>query len=148
WFTRCPHTLLLKAPKGAVCKIVLGVYSPILANVYLHELDSFVESLREKYEKGDRRRRNPEYHRIVHQRDRCLTRSQGTWTPEIRDLTKQMRSLPSHDPDDPDFVRIRYLRYADDWILGVIGPRTLAERLTEEIRAFLKENLKLELSAE
>jgi group II intron reverse transcriptase/maturase len=122
--------------------------SPILANVYLHELDVFVESLRQRHEEGERRHINPEYRRLQGRRSYRLQASKGAWTPEIRELTKRMRCLPSHDPHDPHYVRVRYLRYADDWILGVIGPRALAERLRDDIQLFLREELKLELSTE
>src|SRR5262249_47653936 len=81
-------------------------------------------------------------------RQRGLTRTGGAMTQKVRDLTKQMRSLPSRDPCDPDFVRIKYIRYADDWIIGVTGPRSLAERIKEEVQAFLRDTLKLELSQE
>jgi hypothetical protein len=50
--------------------------------------------------------------------------------------------------NDPNFIRIKYLRYADDWLVGVCGPRTLAEQIKEELKIFLKESLKLTLSEE
>jgi len=59
-----------------------------------------------------------------------------------------MRSLPSKDPRDPDYVRVRYLRYADDWIIGVTGPKALADQIRDEVRQFLKDRLKLDLSLE
>lgn len=134
---------LMGTPQGS------GI-SPILANIYLHELDVFVEQLRVMHEKGDKRRIDPEYKRIQMNRLYALKVSDGTAADDraIRLLTKQMRRLPSHDTHDPNYVRIRYLRYADDWILGVIGPRSLAEELKEEIRVFLLEHLKLTLSPE
>ena len=125
-----------------------SIISPILANVYLHELDAFIEQLRAKYEKGRERRRNPEYQRLLKQRRYWLDKTDGVPTPAIKELTQQVRSLPSKDPQDPDYVRVRYVRYADDWIVGVIGPRHLAEQIREEIRQFLKDHLKLELSHE
>jgi group II intron reverse transcriptase/maturase len=125
-----------------------SVISPILANIYLHELDCFVEQLRDKYEKGRERRRHPEYERVKKQRRYWLRKTGGTVTPHIKQLTRRLRSLPSGDPRDPNFVRIRYLRYADDWIVGVIGPKHLADTIKEEIGRFLKDRLKLELSQE
>jgi hypothetical protein len=50
--------------------------------------------------------------------------------------------------NDPHFIRIKYQRYADDWIIGICGPRTLAEKVKEELRNFLKDSLKLTLSEE
>ena len=69
-------------------------------------------------------------------------------TPEIRSLTKQMRSLPSMDTSDPGFVRVKYIRYADDWIVGVTGPKSLAEQIKDDIQTFLWNVLKLQLSQE
>jgi group II intron reverse transcriptase/maturase len=125
-----------------------SIISPVLANVYLHELDCFVEQLRLKYDKGQERRRQPEYERVKKQRRYWLRKTAGVFTAHIKRLTQRLRSLPSGDPHDPDYVRVRYLRYADDWIVGVIGPKHLAETIKEEIRQFLKDRLRLELSQE
>lgn len=132
---------LLGSPQGSIC-------SPILANVYLHELDCFVERLKRRHERGQRRKHNPEYMQVAKKRQQLLKQSEGQRTPEIEELTKRLRSLPSKVIEDPDFVRIKYLRYADDWILGIIGPRTLAVSIRDEIKSFLKDILHLELSIE
>jgi hypothetical protein len=57
-----------------------------------------------------------------------------------------MRTLPSLDTRDPGFVRIRYVRYADDWLIGVIGSHQLAEEIKERVGEFLKDKLALTLS--
>jgi group II intron reverse transcriptase/maturase len=132
---------LLGTPQGS------GM-SPILANIYLHALDAFVEKLRGKYEKGKRRHANTAYVRLQLRRSKLLQENNGQWTSAARNLTQQMRALPSGDPQDPNYVRVKYLRYADDWIVGVIGPRWLAEQIKEEIGLFLREELQLQLSAE
>jgi hypothetical protein len=107
-----------------------------------------VEQLRCKYERGEERRRNPEYERVKKQRRYWLRNTGGIFTPHVKQLTQHLRSLPSGDPEDPDYIRVRYLRYADDWIIGVIGSKHLAQTITEEIRQFLKDQLHLELSQE
>lgn len=61
-------------------------------------------------------------------------------------LRRQMKTMPSRDPADPGYRRLRYCRYADDWVLGFTGPRQEAEEIKARIGQFLREQLKLELS--
>lgn len=131
---------LIGSPQGSLV-------SPILANAYLHELDSFVETLRTQLEKGKDKRRNPAYLRLLYQK-RLLVERRKTRTKEFKQTIKQLRNTPSKQVDDPDFVRIKYLRYADDWVIGVCGSHALAETIKQEIKTFLKESLKLTLSEE
>jgi hypothetical protein len=65
---------------------------------------------------------------------------------QARSLRRQLQRLPSRDPDDPGFRRLRYIRYADDWLLGLAGPRREAEQIKAKIGSFLREELALELS--
>jgi group II intron reverse transcriptase/maturase len=121
-----------------------GVVSPILSNIYLHKLDEFVEQeLIPQYTRGARRKSNPEYNRIKARRGHA--RKHGD-RAAARDLEKQMRTLPSSDPADPGYRRLRYLRYADDHILGFTGPKTEAEQIKARIARFLRETLGLELN--
>jgi len=57
-----------------------------------------------------------------------------------------MQRLPSKLPEDPTYRRLRYIRYADDFLLGFLGPRTEAKEIKRQIGEFLGEELKLELS--
>src|SRR3984885_12974287 len=83
-----------------------GVVSPILSNVYLDKLDKFVErELIPQYTRGARRKSNPEYNRIKARRGHA--RKHGDRAAS-RDLEKQMRTLPSADPMDPGYRRLRY----------------------------------------
>ncbi|MEU2866627.1 group II intron reverse transcriptase/maturase [Streptomyces mirabilis] len=65
---------------------------------------------------------------------------------EARQLRRQLQQLPSHDPNDPGFRRLHYVRYADDWLLGFSGTRREAEYIKEMVGRFLRNRLKLELS--
>ena len=124
-----------------------GIVSPILANIYLRELDEYVEQLQREMEKGELRRPNPQY-RSLQKRRQYLAKIGKIDTEEYRELGVQMRKLPSLDPMDPNFVRVRYVRYADDWVIGVTGPKRLAEEIKEKVRQFLKAKLALTLSEE
>jgi len=135
---RARHDSLAGTPQG-------GIASPILANIYLHELDAFVEQLQAELEKGRQRRPNHEYELISDRRYR-LAKAGKADTEEFRRLGTQMRNLPSLDTRDPNFVRMKYVRYADDWLIGVIGNHELAEEIKNRVGAFLKDKLALTLS--
>jgi group II intron reverse transcriptase/maturase len=125
------------APQGSIV-------GPILSNIYLSQLDAFVErTLIPAFTKGERRRANPTYSRIDSAIQR--KRKQGK-IEEVKRLEQQRRTLPSIDPDDPNYRRLRYCRYADDWLLGFIGSKEEAEEITRQVGEFLKEHLHLELS--
>jgi hypothetical protein len=131
------NATLSGAPQG-------GVLSPCLSNIYLDRLDKFVEKvLIPGCTRGVRRRRNVEYNRIKSAIARA--RNQGDHAP-VRALRKQLHSLPSADPEDPGYRRLRYIRYADDILLGFTGPRNEAEEIKRALGQFLRDDLKLELS--
>ena len=65
---------------------------------------------------------------------------------EARRLRTQLRTMSSKDPTDPGYRRLRYLRYADDQLLGFTGPKAEAEEIKQRLSRFLREDLKLELS--
>lgn len=131
------NATLSGAPQG-------GVASPILSNIYLDRLDQFVEqSLLPEYNHGDLRRPNPAYEA----NDSAIQRAKRHGDREaLLALRRQRRTLPSQDPHDPDYRRLRYVRYADDWLLGFAGPKHEAEAIRATVRDFLREQLKLELS--
>lgn len=122
-----------------------GIVSPILANVLLNELDTFVQTeLFQAHNKGKRRRINPEYQRIqgrIH-----YARKKGR-RERVQELEQQRRQIPSGDPHDPDYRRLRYCRYADDFLLGYIGTHAEAKSIKEKVKAFLK-SIELEMSEE
>jgi len=131
------HETLSGCPQG-------GVASPILSNIYLDKLDEFVErELIPQYTRGASRKVSPEYERVKSRLRRA--REHGD-RAEARDLEKQLRALPYGDPMDPGYRRLRYVRYADDHILGFIGPKAEAEEIKTRLAAFLRETLGLELS--
>src|SRR5574341_30303 len=121
-----------------------GVVSPLLSNIYLHKLDVFVETvLIPQHTQGTIRRRNPEYWRVKNRlayARRCGDRVGA------RRLRQQLRRLPVGDPYDPGFRRLRYLRYADDHLLGFIGPKAEAEAIKDQLARFLRDELALELN--
>ena len=121
-----------------------GVASPVLSNIYLDRFDKWVEqSLLPDYNHGRRRRRDERYQAV----ERAISKAKRRGDRQaVRLLCQQRRQLPSQDPNDPDYRRLRYARYCDDFLLGFAGPRHEAEQIKSKIQAFLREQLKLELS--
>ena len=145
---------LLKAgylENGKVNKTYRGsaqgsIASPILSNIVLHFLDKYVEEqLIPAYTRGSRRKTNPPYGRITEQASQA--RRKGDWE-RARMLMQQAQAMPSRDPNDPHFRRLWYVRYADDFLLGIIGTRNEASEIKHKIREFLRDTLKLELNDE
>lgn len=118
--------------------------SPILSNIYLDKLDRFIETaLIPQYTRGTRRRRNPEYGRIG---SRIRQARQHGDRAMVHQLRRELRQLPSGDPQDPDYRRLRYTRYADDHLLGFIGSKAEAEAIKHQLARFLRDELALELN--
>jgi len=122
-----------------------GIISPLLANIYLDRFDKFVETtLVPEYTKGDHRRNNPEYVRLASKIRRL--RKKGEPEGNLRPLIAELKGLHSTDLFDPAYRRLRYIRYADDFLLGYAGTKAEAEEIKAKLGNFLRDNLKLELS--
>jgi group II intron reverse transcriptase/maturase len=131
------NATLSGAPQG-------GVLSPCLSNIYLDRLDRFVEAvLLPEYNTKGVRKHNPAYSKV--QYALAQARRRGDYAA-VRDLRERLRGLPTQDPNDPGYRRLRYTRYADDILLGFVGPKAEAEEITRRLGQFLLEDLKLELS--
>lgn len=121
-----------------------GVISPLLTNILLHEFDIWVEhELIPEWTSGERRKHNPEWwnHRHMYRYNKRRYRETGkaTYEEKASERLKQMRRLSTVDPQDPEFRRLHYVRYADDFLLGLIGPRKEAEIIRESVSKKLAE---------
>jgi len=133
------HPTLSGAPQGGVC-------SPILSNIYLDQLDKYVEQeVLPAYTRGEQRQRNPLYNTLRVREQYYRRRGQQE---KAMELHKQRQRLPERDPLDPNYRRLRYVRYADDFCLGLAGSREEAEAIKQKLKLFLRDHLKLELSQE
>lgn len=131
------NATLSGAPQG-------GVASPILSNIYLRRLDRFIETvLIPHYTRGRRRARNSAYLQVANELAKARRRGDRA---QARTLRKAMLALPSSDPNDPGYRRLRYIRYADDHLLGFAGPKAEAEEIKQRLTQFLRDDLKLELN--
>lgn len=133
-----------------------GVISPILANIYLDKLDQFMEKLKRNFDCGKARKSSPEANYFTRQMtllNKAL--AQTDITEEQEELKHRMKQIecervkyPNRDPFDPDFRRLQYVRYADDFLIGVIGSKEDAQMLKECVKEYICGTLKLELSNE
>lgn len=137
-----------------------GVISPILANIYLHELDTFMEKIMGEVNTVEKRELNPEYNRIrsqINSRRKRIKRLRAENADselvtkiktEVEKLQERQWKIPSGNPDDPNFRRVRYERYGDDFLIGMIAPKKEAEALLDRIVSFIRDELKLEVNTE
>ncbi len=133
--------------------------SPLLANIYMNELDLFMEKLRVQFSRGDKRRFSNDYVNANHHYARTRERNAKKWntmSEEERNDAKIMQkklqtillSTPSREPMDPNYRRVLYVRYADDFLIGVIGSKADAEHIKTAVSDFLKQELDLTMSPE
>ncbi len=133
--------------------------SPILANIYLNELDGYMEEYEKSFNKGEIRRHNNDYTMRRSRYQRYVNKCQKHWPTmsdeekaaahtEQKRLRKEYQQFPGLDPMDEGYRRIQYVRYADDFLVGVIGSKADAEQIKEDISRFLSDRLKLTMSAE
>ena len=118
-----------------------GIISSLLSNIYLHEFDIFIDSIIKDYSDNKRNPYNPEYERLRKERKKFHLNDLM-----YKKISFRMNQISSVRNDR--VVRVRYNRYADDWIVGITGPLTLAEEIKGKINLFLKNELKLTLNFE
>jgi hypothetical protein len=125
-----------------------GNLSPLLSNIYLNELDQRISDKIKEFNKGKWRRRRREYRQVCGRRGKAKDEARRTkdWTT-YKALTKKMLETQASDPQDPDFRRMCYCRYADDFLIGIIGSKEEAQAIKEWLGTYLKEELGLELSS-
>lgn len=133
------HKTISGTPQG-------GVISPLLANIYLHQFDKWVgEELIPQYTRGKKQIANSAYNRLS-RRIKCY-QDKGDYK-KAHQLIVERRNLPSVDTYDTSYRRLRYVRYADDFILGFTGSKAEAKAIKKQIGDFLNTKLSLELSQE
>lgn len=132
--------------------------SPVLCNIYLNELDKFMEKYAIDFNtKAPRKRLSPAYKTSVNRAYEYRKEGKRLWeqlSPEerkirsrrLKELERAEKSMTPTVPLDANYKRIQYTRYADDFLIGVIGSKEDAEQVKRDVKAFLQDALKLEMS--
>lgn len=133
-----------------------GIISPILANIYLDQFDKYMAEYKKNFDIGNKRAYNTEYQKLAWKRHSLVKSFNKSKSEEkkqllqkqIQELDNIHKAMPCKDPMDNNFKRLQYVRYCDDFIIGIIGSKEDAKKVKEEIGQFIQNKLHLELSNE
>jgi hypothetical protein len=145
-----------------------SIISPILSNLYLDKFDKMIKEIKIKLEIQNKNKRsniinpeyatniiNPEYAKLDNTiQNITKSKKSGKICKDKEErlalrakLIKVRRKVRSTIPN-PGVTKIYYVRYADDWLIGIYGSSKYTTKLKAYITEWLKINLKLELSQE
>ena len=127
-----------------------GIISPLLANIYLHELDKFVMKLKSEFDTPGVGQITPEY-RELHNEIKRLSHRLTKVTGEEREMVlaeykskrQKLMTIPCTAQNDK---KLKYVRYADDFLIAVKGNREDCQWIKSKLAEFIGDTLKMELS--
>ena len=129
-----------------------GIISPILANIYLDTLDRYIADMKERFDKPRDRWDTPEYSKAHYQAQKLSRKAKTAigqdrehLIAQVQEIRKYMRTIPSKPKTDK---KLRYVRYADDFLIGVSGSKEDCESIKAELKEFIASKLHMELSDE
>lgn len=133
-----------------------GIISPILANIYLDKFDKYVKEYISHFDKGERKRVSRGYglneqrrarlaKKLKEEKDESVKKQM---IEKLKELVQERSKFPAYNKMDSFYKRMKYMRYADDFIIGIIGTKEDCKAIKDDIKRFLDEKLKLELSDE
>ena len=133
-----------------------GIISPILANIYLDKFDKYMKEYIKKFDKGKRRKENPIAKQFGHRKAKLVSKLKNVkdaterkqLNEQIREIVKERLKYPAGDEMDSSIKRLKYVRYADDFLISVIGNKEDCKQIKEDIKNYMYDVLKLELSEE
>ena len=125
-----------------------GIISPILANIYLDKFDKYINEYIQNFNKGKRRKENPIAKHLGHRKAKLVAKLKKTENEtgrqrllaQIGEIVKDRLNYPAGDEMDSDMKRMKYVRYADDFLIGVIGSKEDCIHIKEDIKNFMAKN--------
>jgi RNA-directed DNA polymerase len=128
-----------------------GIVSPILSNIYLHELDEFIQELTNQFTVGKKRPANPEYRKLCNLKTKIRKEikrigQQPELVERLEEANQRQKEIPSGDTHSNSFKRLKYCRYADDFIIGIIGSKDEAQEIKSNVVDFLDKGLALQVA--
>jgi group II intron reverse transcriptase/maturase len=131
-----------------------GIISPILANVYLDKLDKYMNEYVKQFDTGEKRKWNNDYRILSNLKGNVVRKlkkgkeghEKSLLIEKIKEYERKKLEMSWTDSMDSGYKRLKYVRYADDFLIGVIGSKKDCEVIKEDIKSFLTEKLNLELS--
>ncbi len=140
-FGQLHENLAMGTPQGSIL-------SPLLCNIFLHKLDEYVEELKKEYQKGTKRLRSKENMKIQNKAKYWRLKGYDISRPdEYKKILRRLFEIPSMRTDDT-YIRINYIRYADDFVIGVEGSHTLAKEILQKLNEFVTNKLKLKFNSD
>jgi group II intron reverse transcriptase/maturase len=134
-----------------------SIISPILCNIYLDKFDKLMDEFKQIYEKDSKKLRHvlPEYRNITNNIYRMKQNLSNNINiikskEKLSNFQKQQKHWVGSTVDmmDSNYRRFHYVRYVDDFLIGIIGPKSIAIKLKNKLIEWFKKKLKLELSEE
>jgi group II intron reverse transcriptase/maturase len=133
-----------------------GIISPILANIYLDKFDKYMKEYIQNFDKGKRRKENPEAEKLSGKKYRLCKKLKvekdetvrKRLINEIDEIIRMRKQIPASDEMDSSIKKLKYVRYADDFLIGIIGSKEDCKQVKEDIKVYLIDSLKLKLSEE
>lgn len=134
-------------------------FSPILANLYLDKFDKYIEEYMKIFNKGKTRKVSKDYGRLKGRYQLYNEKCRANWNSmndqdkqialkELKRLRKEYLSVFSGEQMDSNYRKLQYTRYCDDFLIGIIGSKEDAIKVKQDIKEFLANKLRLELSDE
>jgi hypothetical protein len=126
-------------------EVCLGsIFSPVFINIYLHEFDFYMDNLIKKYAKGISLTKHPEFKKLINALVKAVNNKH---TKKILQIKRLMWKIISKDNKSLNLVKISYIRYAGDFLVGIKGPFNFAKLVLKRLRTFLHERLILNLNS-